>query len=208
MNEQQLDAALQFLATHGAKGNSFDYYDKRRAEWNGFTEYLFKYLNQQFGLSESESHILLNHLIADGYVAAVWEPPEGEKTGQQPNQIKITFKGLMRADSGRLSEMQKKENIKAQYDEITNLQKIVFSNQITEYQNKEKDYWRKVKTTILSNSIVAILAAALSAVPLLILNKEHEKIIVLPNIQIVHDTVSVIKVGTSLKKGKYSHKKP
>jgi hypothetical protein len=92
--EYILDDALNFLATHGARGGSFDYYDKRRAEANGFKEYLFKHLSDTYGIDENEIYPILYNLIGDGYVDAVWEPVTAKEAGQQPNQIKISYKGI------------------------------------------------------------------------------------------------------------------
>ena len=86
--EDILYEALKFLATHGARGNSFDYYNKRRAEWNGYKEYLFKYLDEKFGITEEEGLSIINNLYSEKLIDAVWEPVDGQGKGHSPNQIK------------------------------------------------------------------------------------------------------------------------
>ena len=89
---EQLDEALKFLATHGHKGGSYDFYDKRRAEWNKEYDYLFKHL-ESIGVKEEDLYPIVYNLYYDKYIDAVWEPPEEKERGNYPNQIKINLNG-------------------------------------------------------------------------------------------------------------------
>ncbi len=99
MPENKLDEALKFLATHGQKGGSFDYYDKEKAEWNKDEEYLFKHL-KSIGVEKHEFMPIVYHLIEDKYVEPNWQSPDTKESGNPPNQIKITFKGKVFINEG------------------------------------------------------------------------------------------------------------
>ncbi len=92
--EEKLDIALNFLAKNGAKGGSYDYYDEVQCKLKEINDYLFKHLLEQ-GIPEQEHLPIIYKLHRDNFLDFFYENPEGEKLGNRPKQIRITFEGLM-----------------------------------------------------------------------------------------------------------------
>lgn len=114
--ENKLHEALKFLATHNHKGGSFDYYDEK-AVANGIEDYLFRYL-KSIGVDEYEHMPIVYHLFEDKYIDANWQFPLTKDSGNSPNQIKITFKGIVFINEGgytkqKLNNSSNNERIKS-----------------------------------------------------------------------------------------------
>jgi hypothetical protein len=97
--EQMLDEALEFLLKWNA--GSFLWY-KDDAVGNNFADNtinvsqdrLVRYLKDI--KVEDKLHMpIIYHLIKDGYIEASWFSDHDKKIGYDPNQIKITFDGII-----------------------------------------------------------------------------------------------------------------
>jgi len=123
--EKQLDEALEYLRDNIAIEGTFLYYDKRRADANNQAHYLFKHL-KEIGVKDQFWLPLIYYLDDDKYIDLDWQPKEEEAAHNPPNQLKITFRGIMFINSGGYS--QKKINDDAQ------------NNRLEKLEQSQKDY--------------------------------------------------------------------
>jgi hypothetical protein len=96
--EEKLDNALEYLATHGAKGGSYDWYDER-AKQRGEQDWLFNYF-LRLHILEHEHLPIIYKLHRDKFLDFFYDPPNGESLGQRPTQIRISFDGIMHISNG------------------------------------------------------------------------------------------------------------
>lgn len=93
--EEKLTLALDFLNTNGAKGDSFDYYDNKARD-RGYETWLFKYLSEN-GVPENEHYAIVQELSKRGLIEVF--PHDSKVTAIPPQQIKISFKGMAKANA-------------------------------------------------------------------------------------------------------------
>jgi hypothetical protein len=97
-SEEKLNIALAFLSNKGAKGGSYDYYDKEECEKRNIANYLFKHLLEN-GIQEHELLPIIYKLYRDNFLDFFYENLDGEKLGNRPKQIRISFEGIMFIDN-------------------------------------------------------------------------------------------------------------
>lgn len=115
--EQQLDIALEFLIKWN-DGSFLWYKDattypekinfRNRTDVKLNEDRLIPYLTL-CGI-ENKFHLpIIYQLIHDGYIHAVWNPVNAQYEGQDPNQLKIAFNGIMFWNNGEGGYSKQKE---------------------------------------------------------------------------------------------------
>ncbi|HTF05491.1 MAG TPA: hypothetical protein VK826_15795 [Bacteroidia bacterium] len=90
--DSNLDSALRFLYSYGAKGASYDWYDHRAKERN-YDQWLFQYLDT-LGIPENLHSPIITELARCGLIEVL--PVDTKETALPPTQIKISFSGIQK----------------------------------------------------------------------------------------------------------------
>jgi hypothetical protein len=154
-SEQQLDEALKFLVDW--KHGTFKYYlhngknigenfpdlnitdERDKLEWH----------LKSVGIDEKFIMPIIYHLIDDGYVEPNWQPPLTRESGNPPDQIKITWKGIIFWKKGGYVKQEEEKNIDKAIKGLTHksLKQSVFGT---------KDWWKLVLINAIFSVVIAI----------------------------------------------------
>ncbi|MCK9403443.1 MAG: hypothetical protein M0Q26_08595 [Chitinophagaceae bacterium] len=97
--EKQLDEALKYLRDNIQEEGKFLYYEKWKADHNKQEHYLYKHF-QEAGIAKNFWLPMVYYLADDKYIELAYDPAEDEAAHNPPNQLKITFKGIMFINEG------------------------------------------------------------------------------------------------------------
>lgn len=110
-SEEQLDETLRFLLTWNKSG-SYLYYkdDDVKKEYDDNRDRLEKHF-KNVGIEEPYRDPIILHLINDRLVNYFYVDPRDKENALAPQQIKISFKGIMFINNGGYVKFKEKEAI-------------------------------------------------------------------------------------------------
>jgi len=163
-HKKQLDEALEYLRDHIAPQGTFLFYNKHKAEFNNQEFYLFKRL-KEIGVEEYLWLPMVYYLDEDKYIQITYDPPEDEAANRPPNQLKITFGGIMFINSGGYVG-EEKRRIEKEVNESLYREKA-------ETLAKRLADWTETLATRTKSLMIATWAVAVGAIGLVLWEMRH-----------------------------------